>query len=294
MQINYQLRLIIVLLAAPLLAPSSVRPQDNPTPSTVQTVDDSTHSNNIAGLQHLLEELRTATRNGDEQKVAAFLKDTEIPNCDAWLHKMYDSDKADSWMGLCDANILGSREKSMQELFARFAKEDGEIAVRKVNDNPEAGHGLEWGWLQAIKQPLDIYFASWMPLDVPRDSRGEPIGYFMFIDGGFRWESGINVVRTRVTVGNFVPPKLIKRVDPTYPRSALSQHVSGTVRVSYAVGADGAVYNAHAISGDGLSDDPSLRKAAEDAVVQWRFQPATLDGKPIQGNGLTADVTFAP
>jgi hypothetical protein len=41
-----------------------------------------------------------------------------------------------------------------------------------------------------------------------------------------------------------------------------------------------------------LSEDPSLRIAAEVAVIQWRYQPATLDGKPIQTNAVTVDITF--
>ncbi len=54
------------------------------------------------------------------------------------------------------------------------------------------------------------------------------------------------------------------------------------------------VYNAHALSGEGLSEDPSLRKAAEDEVLQWRYQPATMDGKPIQTNAVTVDLKFSP
>ena len=91
-----------------------------------------------------------------------------------------------------------------------------------------------------------------------------------------------------------VPAKLVKSVNPAFPAEAAAQHVNGTVRVYYVIGADGAVYNAHAISGEGLSDDPGLRKAAEDAVIQWRYQPATLNGKPVQTNAATIDIVFSP
>jgi TonB family protein len=79
-----------------------------------------------------------------------------------------------------------------------------------------------------------------------------------------------------------------------YPPEAASQHISGTVRVYYVIGGDGAVYKAHAIPAAGLCEDPSLRKAAEEAVIQWRYRPATLDGKPIQTNAVTVDITFSP
>jgi hypothetical protein len=71
-------------------------------------------------------------------------------------------------------------------------------------------------------------------------------------------------------------------------------NTSPGLRVYYVIGGDGAVYNAHALSGDGLSEDPFLRKAAEDAVLQWRYQPATMDGKPIQTNAVTVDLKFSP
>jgi TonB family protein len=151
--------------------------------------------------------------------------------------------------------------------------------------------------LQAIKKPLDIYFATWKTASEPEDSKGEPIGYFMFVDGGFRWESGIRFsgqIKVIKSNAKFVPAKLVKKVEPVYPLEAAAQHIGGTIRVYYVIGADGAVYNAHAISGEGLSDNPSLRKAAEEAVIQWRYQPATLDGKPIQTNAVTVDITFSP
>lgn len=75
-------------------------------------------------------------------------------------------------------------------------------------------------------------------------------------------------------MATFAPPKLIKQVQPVYPAVAEAQHIVGTVRLEFVVGADGAVYNPHPLAGKGLSDDPSLIKAAKDAVLQWRYQPA--------------------
>jgi TonB family protein len=63
---------------------------------------------------------------------------------------------------------------------------------------------------------------------------------------------------------------LAERVDPAYPPEAAAQHITGTVRVYFVISADGVVYNAHAISGEGLSNDQNLRKAAERAAIQWR------------------------
>lgn len=281
--------LMLLLSASPTAIP--LQGQSNSAPTTVAT---ETYANTAEGLKQLLSDMRAARKEGNEERSAALVKGTEIPNCNAWLHKMYDSDKADSWMGLCDAKVLATREKSIHELFNRIAHEDGRILTRKVNDNPQPGKGLEWGWLQAIKQPLDIYWASWLPSNEPKESEADPIGYFMFIDGGFRWESGIQSFKPSQTKrANFVMPKLVEKVDPVYPAVAAANHISGTVRVYFVIAADGVVHiNPHATKEEGFSDDPDLVRAAEDAVRHWRYQPLTVDGKPVNID-FHADIIFA-
>jgi TonB family protein len=288
-------RLAYTLFAISLLIPTAIRSQEKASPTAARAASPH-YPNTTEGLRQLLQELRSLAKDGDNPGMVALVKAMEIPNCDAWLHQMYEPDKADSWMALCDANTLESKEKSMQEMFVELATQEGEISTRKVNDDPEPGNGMEWGWLQAIKHPLDIYFASWKSSSPSENHpKGEPIGYFMFIDGGFRWESSISFAKLKTGPRpKVVPAKLLKRVEPVYPPEANSQHIAGTVRVYFVIGADGAVYNAHAISGEGLSNDPSLRKAAEEAVIQWRYEPATIDGKPAQMNAVTVDVKFSP
>jgi hypothetical protein len=153
------------------------------------------YANTAEGLKLLLNDMRTAAKSGDETSLASFIKNTEIPDCGAWLHKMYATDKADSGMALCEGESRDPRERDLTQMFRRIGKVDGEFVTRKVNDNPEPGHGLEWGMLQAIRQPLDIYWAGWLASTEPNESGADPVGYFMFIDGGFRWDSTITSLR---------------------------------------------------------------------------------------------------
>jgi TonB family protein len=255
---------------------------------------DSRYVDTLESFHLFLQDILDATKSGDEHRLSSLIKSTEIPNCDAWLHEMYKSDSADSWMGLCDPKTLSSKEKSLREQFAEFVRQGGAFSTRKVNDNPYGGErGLESGLVQGGKQPLEVYFASWKTSNQLPGDRGESIGYFYFLDGGFRWESGISgPSKIKISTAKFVPQQLIQKVAPVYPVDAAAQHITGTVRVSYVIGGDGKVYNAHALSGEGLSEEPSLRKAAEEAVLQWEYQPATMDGKPVEMGGVTADVTF--
>jgi hypothetical protein len=97
--------------------PSLVHPQANKSCSLPPTEADARYSDTTDGLQRLLQDVLAAAKNGDKEKVAAFAKGMAIPDCDAWLHKMYEPDKSDSWMGLCDPKVLASKEQWMQELF---------------------------------------------------------------------------------------------------------------------------------------------------------------------------------
>jgi TonB family protein len=280
----------LIVLAWGLSIPRPALPQEK-TPSDFTQPPLPSASNTTEGLKELLQDVRAAAKSGDMGKVASFLKSMEIPNCDTWLHQMYESDSADSWMSLCDPKTLRSQEEFMQKHFAILAQQEGEIVTRKVNDDPEPGRGMEWGWLQAIRQPLDIYFAAWK---TAAGSKPQAIGYFMYVDGGFRWESDLNMGAPKIGSLKLAVPKLIDRVPPECPSDALARHITGTVRVRFIIGTDGAVRDAHAVPGEGLSDEPSLRRAAENAVLQWRYEPATLDGKPIEMNDWTADFTFSP
>lgn len=77
----------------------------------------------------------------------------------------------------------------------------------------------------------------------------------------------------------FVPPKVLKRVAPAYPVLANVNRVEGVVRIRFDVDETGAVTGAKALRRqeslllDDMARDPRLR--------QWKFQPATLDGKPV-------------
>jgi TonB family protein len=295
MRVNQLLKCLFALSALSMAA-QPMHAQEKSPSSSGEVAPPSTYPNTKEGLRQLLQDMRAAAKNGETERLAALIKGTEISDCVAWLHKMYDSDKADSWEGMCERKTLDADGQSSREAMKRFASQEGQFLVRKVNDDPMPGHGFEWGWLQAIKAPLDIYFASWKTSGDPENSKGKHIAYFMFIEGGFRREGGIYFPEAmplgKAKTVKIVPARLIKKVDPSCPIEALSQHISGVVRVYFVIGADGAVYNAHA--GEGLSDDASLRKAAEDAVLQWPYQPATLDGKPILTNAVTVDITFAP
>jgi hypothetical protein len=200
MQISHLLECTLVFVFASLPVSIPTAAQEPATSHPVSVAEASKYPDTRAGLQQFLNDIRETAGGNDSKKLMVLLKGTEIPNCDAWLHTMYESDKADSWMSLCDAKTLSANEQSLVTRLTGLAKADGEFVVRRVNDDPEPGRGLEWGWLQAIRQPLDIYFAGWKPATSPTN---EAIGYFMFVEGGFRWESTMQALPLKMITTGF-------------------------------------------------------------------------------------------
>jgi TonB family protein len=72
-------------------------------------------------------------------------------------------------------------------------------------------------------------------------------------------------------------PQLIRKVDPVYTPEAKAARIAGIVLVRAEVGTDGLVHGVTV-----LKDLPfGLGQAAADAVRQWTFVPALVDGKPV-------------
>jgi TonB family protein len=69
---------------------------------------------------------------------------------------------------------------------------------------------------------------------------------------------------------------LIKKVPPTYPRQAIQMHVQGAVQMQAMIDKQGRISGIKVLKGD-----PTLARAAIEAVNQWRYKPYFLDGQPV-------------
>jgi TonB family protein len=78
--------------------------------------------------------------------------------------------------------------------------------------------------------------------------------------------------------GNVKAPVVIQRVDPPYPKYADGQEVSGIVIIEAVIDEQGNVTYARVIKGLGKEADESTVAA----LTQWKFQPGTIDGKPVK------------
>ena len=80
-----------------------------------------------------------------------------------------------------------------------------------------------------------------------------------------------------ISVGGEVKPvQLISSVPPVYPQLARSQRVSGDVKIDALIDENGRVTSMKVVGGPVL-----LHQSAMDSLRQWKYKPATLDGKAV-------------
>jgi TonB family protein len=80
------------------------------------------------------------------------------------------------------------------------------------------------------------------------------------------------------------PPKLIKKVEPTYPEEAKEAELEGAVVVEATTDEKGNVKEIKIVKGE----HDILNKAAVEAVKQWKYEPMLIDGVP---HGIQFTVT---
>jgi hypothetical protein len=175
----------------------SSRPQTKGRPafsvagSSAETIGSAEYPNTADGLRSFLNILLAVAKNGDRKQVIAIIQQTEIPDYRSWYSSMFIPGSAISWANPY-GKYLDQREQTFAEFWQNLAKDDGEVLVRKLIDKPGGARDIEWGMLHNSRTPLDMYFASWKSAT---GSRYEWIGYFYYIDGMFRWDSTVSMMK---------------------------------------------------------------------------------------------------
>ncbi len=87
--------------------------------------------------------------------------------------------------------------------------------------------------------------------------------------------------------GEYLP---IVKVQPQYPRRALSRGIEGYVIVEFTVTKSGAVRDPIVVE----SDPPNIfDRAAIKAAEKFKYKPRVVDGEPIEVPGVQNKITFA-
>jgi TonB family protein len=82
-------------------------------------------------------------------------------------------------------------------------------------------------------------------------------------------------------------PKLVHYVEPAFSSQSKEAFIEGIVKISTVITAEGQPSDPHIVSGLNAEED----RTAVEALKQWRFQPGTKDGKPVNVK-VTIEVAF--
>ncbi|MDQ1350568.1 MAG: periplasmic protein TonB [Acidobacteriota bacterium] len=137
--------------------------------------------------------------------------------------------------------------------------------------------------------PVDIKPET-LDLSGPGEGTGDPNGTGEGVEWGqdspiFEREIDTNSPAMQLR-GELQMPKLIKRVAPQYPPTALKAHIQGIVRIEAVTDIYGRVIKVQVVNGPLL-----LRSAAAQAVKQWIYEPYIFNGVP-KAVTFTVDIHF--
>ena len=90
-------------------------------------------------------------------------------------------------------------------------------------------------------------------------------------------------------VAGWTPPVRTSTTRPRYPGGAQLQWSEGWVHLLLSIKADGSVSEVVALDGVG---NESFRKAAIKAVSQWKYEPAKLNGQPVDAYGIGLEIHY--
>lgn len=100
---------------------------------------------------------------------------------------------------------------------------------------------------------------------------------FTLADGPTQLDDSSDPISTMGGGARVSPPRVTYSPDPEYSSAALQAHVDGIVALSIVVGTDGKPRDIKVVRSPGYG----LDEKAIEAVREWRFQPASKDGKPV-------------
>ncbi len=253
------------------------------------------YPNGVGGLQKLLQDILKASKSKDTTKENELIQTLIMPSDSAWFKDEFGP-------------AFGPR------LAAAYQREAATIGqqLQTVYDG-----NAKRGWLTPkifqyadaanVNSPIDnflncmdevspIYQTAFNGVDTriqlgpPGDGgrlnviAGDPQGYYVYAKDGFRYipqqilmmlpkerpiriQLDMNVMRSKIT----------NQIKWTYPTEAIKQGIKGKVVIHLALDTLGRIKEITPVEGPSI-----LSEAVSDAVKQWKFEPTTLDGEPVE------------
>jgi TonB family protein len=227
--------------------------------------------------------------SGESEAEAKQIEQLRLPHAAAWFEHNFDPAEA-SKLTIRYEQLAADYSGSVEKTIRNVCETDGaEIVISQANS--PAGTKVASGFKLSATRPiaelplfrfrftLRIHGAdnlSWAETFVYEQ------GLFRFVGGGTRafweWEEGAGPGIFK-NGHSHQALSLIYQVAPVYPPDAKAQHIEGVVVIRALIDKQGNVKKMEVIQGH-----PLLVDAARDAVMQWRYKPATIGGQPAEAD----------
>lgn len=92
--------------------------------------------------------------------------------------------------------------------------------------------------------------------------------------------------------GSYAPLTPMVRIPPQYPPQANYQNVQGTVMTCFTVEPDGSVSDPYVTHASSPQVRQMLGNAALQNILQWKFFPQKVDGKPVATKNVCQKIVF--
>lgn len=270
------------------LVPLFGRSQGPITPPHPLKDADQSYQNSADGLRWQLQDFLNSARDHGRDRLDALIHETEIPNYAEWFVGSFGPEKGEMWARAYEQNLVENGKK-LADAMVQLSEEDGEFAVRIVNDHPFPGRKIEGEMVDGLQRPVDIFFATWRNRGLPPNSASFPIGYFVFVGGRFRLDSAIDYADIQGGPVKYLKyPSCTYCPDPSYTKEARAKHIEGQVALNVTITPDGRATDIIVVK----TVDAGLAQNAVEAVSKWRFEPALrADGEPVPVR-VPLEVTF--
>ena len=258
------------------------------TPQTAVSYPDSP-----TGLQHFLEDLFAAIKNSDKSKTDSLWQSTVLPDHAAWFTRVF-GDKEGPAVDANYAKQLTNSASGPTKVFTYSA--DLQTVKFVVMPLSQAAVSRPDSWAKPIylslRGPMSAYRAEAIG---PGNVDSHMLGYFFYVDGGYRQIdelvfSGLSSTKQYTGLpyisGAEAQMLLLQGAPPVTPTLVNRQGISNTVMLNIVIDVLGQVKSATILSGDLV-----LGNAARAAVLGWRYRPYIQNGRAVEVE-TTVTVTF--
>lgn len=158
-------------------------------------------------------------------------------------------------------------------LFAEIAKDGAAENLRVLRS---LGYGLDEEAIKAVRQ--------WRFEPDPESRASTRVGTYVPVR--FQLDRQIYGARLsaksghdifQISEGGIVPPKILARVHATYTEEARTANIQGTIVLFAEITSTGTVENVAVLYGL----EKGMDENAVQSIKQWKFAPATKDGRPV-------------